>query len=168
MRVDDSVISLYSQKDKFSISLKILKNVGSLVPNQKIDANDEYGVVVVKIDESSDFLGLGEFVEFHKLILDITPRVDGSFAFCATLCFPLQDPELGPQDHDEDEPQPDFVKLFTAMPGTGVKEFLDMVRQKKFFYAIFSTPYYDGRVVVKHKTGLIAAKAYEERLYKMQ
>ncbi len=165
MHEDPTVLALHSAKDHFTVELKILANVGSLVPDKKIDPKAEYGVVVVRIGEESDFLGLGEFIEFHKFVLDLTPRADGTFSLCATVCFPL--PEEGAPE--EDEPLPDFLKLYAVMPaGAGVTEFLDMVRSKKFYYAVFSTPEYDGRCVIKHKTGLVAAKAYEERLYKVQ
>jgi hypothetical protein len=165
MHDDPSIVTLHSAKDHFTVELKILTNVGLLVPDKKIDPRAEYGVVVVRIGEESDFLGLGEFIEFHKFVLDLTPRADGTFALCATICFPL--PEEG--EADEDEPLPDFLKMYATMPvGAGVKEFLDMVRSKKMYYAVFSTPEYDGRIVVKYKTGLVSSKAYEERLYKVQ
>lgn len=167
MNEETAVVHLEGLKDKFSISLQVLTNVGSLIPNKKIDPSEEFGAVVVSISEESDFLGLGEFVEFHKLILDLTPTRNGEYWLCATLCYqPPQDDYM--QDADDDDTLPERIKLTAKLERSDVKGFVSLTSKKKFFYAIFSTPSYEGRAVIKHKTGTVAAKAYEERLYKIQ
>lgn len=159
---------LSGEKDDFTIDFKVIRNTQTLVPNKKMSPEAEYGCLIVKISEASDFFGLGDFIEVEKVLFDLTPTMDGGFIASVTLCFIKPEEGFEVVEDENEEPEPSAIKLVTRVPPGAPTDFLRMVAEKKFYFVILSTPAYEGRMVIKHKTGLVSAKVYEERGYKIQ
>lgn len=165
----DRTMRLYEPKDAFKLIFKEINNVGSMIPGKKLPKGLTLPGVVVKIDESYEFLDIEAFSEMEKILVDFTPMgSDAEHSVTVALKFPkLTAEELDYIEEGLDEEEEGVVfeiKLHGAAPKEPAEDFLSKItKEQRFFFVLFSAPTFEGRALVSYKTGTISAKAFVER-----